>query len=103
MQMLAEKTRILAILFPTWLTSSLIITLTNFRIEGYGFMNQCTHSMGECEEMDFFDPLRQRLADEFPNLRELDVTRAKFNPRNNPIQELRMELPNIEVISNLQE
>ena len=88
--MLEQRTRI-----------EVLKSLTNFRIEGYGFMNQCTHGEDVCEEKNDYDGLVSRLANTFPNLRELDISRSKFDTRLNSIQELQMDLPNCQVISNL--
>ena len=67
----------------------------NFRIEGYGFMKQCTHPSRSCERRGKFDGILFRLANKFPNLRELDVSRSKIDRRN--IRKLRGKLPNCEV------
>ena len=76
-----------------------IITPKNFSIEGYGFMNQCTHEEDVCEDKNDYDGLISRLANTFPNLRELDVSRARIDSRVNSIRELRVDLPNCEVIA----
>ena len=69
-----------------------------FRIEGYGFMNQCTHPKDSCVRRGKFARLLSRLADEFPNLRELDVSRTRVSWGR--IMKLQRKLPNCEVITN---